>query len=459
MADSGMAEKSVQKRSKGRPRNSEGAAASLAGILNLVRTGAANTRQELERESELGRAIVADRLATLSGLKLLDESALAEATGGRAPRLVQFNADRARIVVATLDQTALGVGIADLSGRLITEHHEALDLSASAETTADRLSALFEWLLDKDERPAPLWGMGISVPGPVQLSPGDDFLGATPTFLPAWDGFPLIERLARRFGAPVWMRSSVETMAMGELHAGAGKGVNEMLFIKVGKRIGASFIYDGKLYRGAQGAAGLIGQLPTTAGGKTASLDVLAGSDMITRDGLTAAKDGTSPVLADILKRGGEITAIEVGQAAQVGDPISMEIMSRSGRLIGHLVATLANMLNPSLIVLSGSIAQTNDILLAAVREAVYGESHPLVTRDLRISASRMGSSAGLVGAAKVVSEALFDPGLLREWISHGAPTAMPRLRQALDKIGAARDDADTNGVLTPRPSAPPEVQ
>lgn len=457
MADSGMAERGAQKRGKGRPRNTDAAAQSLTSILNLVRTGAANTRQELERESELGRAVVADRLATLSELELVDESALAAATGGRAPRLVQFNPYQARIVVATLDQTALGVGIADLSGRLITEHHEALDLSAPAETTANRLSALFEWLLEKDERPAPLWGLGISAPGPVQLSPGDDFLSATPTFLPAWEGFPLVERLTRRFGAPVWMRSSVETMAMGELHAGAGAGVNEMLFIKVGKRIGAGVIFEGKLFRGAQGAAGLIGQLPTTAGGRTAPLDILAGSDMIAREGFAAAKNGMSPALADILNRGGEITAIEVGQAAQIGDPVSMEIMSRSGRLIGHVVATLANMLNPSLIVLSGSIAQTNDILLAAVREAVYGESHPLVTRDLRISASRMGSSAGLVGAAKVVSEALFAPDLLREWITHGTPRKMPRFRQALDTTKVA--GAQPTDAAGPPPAAPPDAK
>ncbi|MFT6533914.1 MAG: putative NBD/HSP70 family sugar kinase [Limimaricola cinnabarinus] len=453
MPDSGMVETSRPKRGKGRPRNADGAAQSLGTILNLVRTGAAHTRQELERESELGRAIVADRLATLSEIKLVDESALAEASGGRAPRLVQFNANRARILVATLDQTALGVGIADISGRLITEHHEAMDLSAAPSATAERLGTLFEWLLAKDEHSAPLWGLGISVPGPVQLSPGDDFLQATPTFLPAWEGFPLVEQLARRFGVPVWMRSSVETMAMGELHAGAGTGINEMLFIKVGKRIGASFVFDGKLYRGAQGAAGLIGHLPRAAGGRTASLDVLAGSDMIARDGLAAAQAGTSPALADILNRGGEITAIEVGQAAQVGDPVSMEIMSRSGHLIGQLVATLANMLNPSLIVLSGSIAQTNDILLAAVREAVYGESHPLVTRDLRISASRMGSSAGLVGAAKVVSEALFDPSFLREWVTHGAPTAMPRLSAALDRMGKTAIGAPAS---PPAAAAPP---
>ena len=119
-------------RGKGRPRTSETAAPSLVEILNLIRSERATTRQALERESELGRAVVADRLQLLSDLGLVDESELGLATGGRAPRLVRFSARRGLVLVATLDQTAIGVGVSDLSGNLLTEHHEAADLTAPA---------------------------------------------------------------------------------------------------------------------------------------------------------------------------------------------------------------------------------------------------------------------------------------------------------------------------------------
>jgi predicted NBD/HSP70 family sugar kinase len=156
---------------------------------------------------------------------------------------------------------------------------------------------------------------------------------------------------------------------------------------------------------------------------------------MIQREGIAAASDGRSAILADIQRRGGEITAIEVSQAAQVGDAASVAILAASGHLIGQVVATLANALNPDLIVLSGSIVQTNDILLAAVREAVYGASHPLVTRDLRIIRSQMGSSAGLVGAARVASEALFAPAFLKEWVMQGRPQAHPAFADYLGHL------------------------
>ena len=454
MTDPRIPEDQGRPRSRGRPRLADSAAGSLVSILNLVRTGQATTRHDLEQMGEFGRAVVADRLATLAGLGLVDESELGAATGGRAPRLVRFVADRGRILVATLDQTALGVGLADLSGRLLTEHHEAADLAAPAQVICDRLGELFEWTLSRQPDPAEApWGLSISVPAPV-VEVADDlqgFLQSTPAILPGWEGIPIVETLTARFGAPVWMRSSVETMTMGELHAGAGIGRRTMLVLKVGQRIGAGLISDGQLYRGALGAAGLIGHLLVQAGEQSGTLDALAGSGMIARAGLAAAEEGRSPLLADLIARHGSLGPIEVGQAAQMGDPAAVEILSQSGRLIGQVAATLANMLNPEIIVLAGSLAQTNDVLLAALREAVYGASHPLVTRDLAIVRSRMGSSSGLAGAAMVAVEGLFAPPMLKDWVIKGRPAAHPAFAALSDRLEHAEDHPVTRAAPAPR--------
>ncbi|WP_460931018.1 ROK family protein [Shinella zoogloeoides] len=441
-------EADTRPRRKGRPSVAETAAPSLVDILNLVRTGRATTRQEIERQSELGRAVVADRLGTLGELGLVDESELGTATGGRAPRLVRFAADRGRILVATLDQTALGVGIADLAGSLIMEHHEATELTQPAPALAERLVTLFRWIVERQANP-PLYGISISVPGAVPDGGELLFQRTTPAVLPGWDSFPLVETLVAAFDAPVWLRSSVETMTMGELHAGAGDGNRTMLFVKVGKRIGAGLASNGELFRGAQGAVGLIGSVPVTAGERSGTLEAMAGSDHIAQEGMLAAERGLSPVLADQLRRGGIVTALEVAQAAQMGDAAAIDILSQSGRLIGQVVATLANMLNPELIVLSGSIAQTNDILLASTREAIYGACHPLVSRDLQIVRSQMGSSSGLVGAAIVAAEGLFAPTLARDWIMAGRPQAHPSFQQLKARIAEQRT-LEGNAVRPP---------
>ena len=424
-------------RGKGRPRVAETAAPSLVEIMNLIRADDPTTRHELERKSELGRAVVADRLSMLSDLGLIDESELGPATGGRAPRLVRLAAKQGRLLVATLDQSALSVGVADLAGTLLTEHHEAFELTAPPQALADRLTTLLRWSLERQASPAGLWGISLSVPGTVPGSAGV-FLTRTPAVLPAWEGFPLVEMLTRSFGAPVWMRSSVDTMTMGEFFGGSGQGLGSLLFVKVGRRIGAGIVSEGRLFRGAQGATGLIGALPVHLGDRSGTLDAMAGSDMILREGRLAAETGRSAFLSDQLRRGGEFTAIDVAQAAQMGDAACVEILTTSGRLIGQVVATLTNTLNPEVIVLSGAIVQTSDIILAAVREAVYGASHPLVTRDLRIIRSQMGSSAGLVGAARVGAESLFAPVFLKDWVMQGSPLRHPgflAFRAGLDSV------------------------
>ena len=440
-----------QSKGKGRPRNTESAVASLVDVLNLVRLGRATTRQELERVGEYGRAIVADRLATLKDLELVDESATGVATGGRAPRLVQIIKDRARLAVVNLEQSAVGVGIADLSGKILAEHHELIDIT-DQNMTVDRISALIKWMMSRQTSSADLWGISISVPGPVLANAETPFLSETPDFLPNWDRSGLIETLTQRFQAPVWMRSNVETMTMGEFHGGAGVGLQSMLFVKVGQRIGAGLVNDGHLYHGSSGAVGLIGQLPVHYNDMTGTLDAMAGSGMMKAQGAAVAASGASPQLTDILARTGDVNAIDVCQAAQMGDPASTEIVVQSGRLIGGVVATLANMLNPQLIILAGSIAQSNDILLASFREAVYGASHPLVTRDLRILRSQMSSSAALLGAANIAIEALFDPAFLKDWIILGAPTKHPKFVQSLTHA-AAKAPTSVDG-----PPPPPEI-
>src|SRR5436190_24281090 len=106
-----------RRRAKIRLRRVEAELHSLTAILNLVRGEASRSRQELERLSGLGRAIVADRLSTLAELGLVRDGELGPASGGRAPRLVRFGADAGVLLVAVLDLSMIGVGVSDLSGK------------------------------------------------------------------------------------------------------------------------------------------------------------------------------------------------------------------------------------------------------------------------------------------------------------------------------------------------------
>jgi predicted NBD/HSP70 family sugar kinase len=428
---------------------------SLAVILNLVRTGA-TTRNEIERKSGLGRAVVAARLALLAENNLIDEGELGPASGGRAPRRVRFNAEAGLVLVAVLDRSAIGVGVSDLAGSLLIEHHEAADLADGPEQILKRLDALFAWILDQHQHDRNLWAIGIAVPGPVEPSDAGGDGWPTLHFLPTWDRFPVVQRMVARHKVPVWVCSNVQMMTLGEARSGGSVGVRDSLFVKFGRGISAGIMSDGRFHRGAQGAAGLIGHISTGIEGDVVCrcgnrdcLEVVAGEDAIVRRALAAAGDGRSRLLAESLAAGGMISAIDVANAAQLGDSFSAELLARSGRMVGTALAALTNAFNPSLIVLSGGIVQADDIFLAAIREAVYRGSHPLVTRDLRIIRSQMGSSAGLVGSALVVIGDLFSGAVLDRWVGSGSPLNTADTAELVAKAEAGI------GASIPGPPAP----
>ena len=79
--------------------------------------------------------------------------------------------------------------------------------------------------------------------------------------MPGWDGYPIRERFAARYGAPVWVDNDVNLLAMGEWRSGIAAGHDNVVVIKVGTGIGAGIISDGRLHRGAQGSAGDVGHI------------------------------------------------------------------------------------------------------------------------------------------------------------------------------------------------------
>ena len=448
---------STVRRRVGRPSTIETGAASLATILTLVRSGVATTRLDIEREAELGRAVVADRLATLERLGLIVEGELGPAIGGRAPRNMRFCAEAGATLAAHVDRESLAVGLADLNGALIVEHHEAVDLALGPEAILDRLTTLFYWLLDERGGKGRVWSIGVALPEVALLdaNESDAFDIAALDVLKAWRSFEFSTELSLRFGAPAWVRSNTEMLTRGEMKAGAGLGVQDMLCVRLDRSVSAGVVSDGQLRSGAQGLAGLIGHAPTSEGadvvchcGAKGCLDSIASGEAVAREALAAARDGRSRYLAEILERSSAVTANDVSHGAQLGDAFCAELLARSGRLIGESLAPLVNLMNPGTVVLAGALAHSGEIVLAAVREAIYRRSHPLATRDLRIVRSELGGSAELVGAAGLAVEEIFAIPRLRDWITIGAPRRQPSFVAFLAEARARR-----------RKSAPPSAQ
>jgi predicted NBD/HSP70 family sugar kinase len=233
--------------------------------------------------------------------------------------------------------------------------------------------------------------------------------------MPLWEGFPIKGFLRNRFpNARVAVDNDVNIMAKGEHQAGAGRGLDHFLFIKIGTGIGCGIISHGEVYRGADGAAGDVGHIcvdyngPVCHCGNQGCLEMMAAGPAIAAQALARAKTGESPFLAARLAERGTLTAVDVGDAAAAGDRGAIEIIRHSGRMVGGVLATLVNFYNPQAVFIGGGVAGIGHGLLSAIRQATLRRATALSTRRLRIEYSPLGEDAGVIGGIWLALEHVF---------------------------------------------------
>ncbi|MPQ99733.1 ROK family protein [Modestobacter sp. I12A-02628] len=403
----------------------------LAAVLGAVRAGDGVTQPQLIREIGLGRSVVAQRVAELEAAGLVVPDGLGPSTGGRAPRRLRLRREAGLVAGADIGATGMRVGLADLSGTVLAEVDEVIDVAEGPDVVLGRVDELVEELIAGLPGAPPLWGIGVGVPGPVEFATG---LPVAPPIMPGWDGHPIRARLAARFGAAVWVDNDVNLRALGELRTNPVAAQQEdLLYVKIGTGIGAGLVSGGRLHRGVNGCAGDIGHVAVAEAqdvvcrcGNVGCLEAVAGGAALARDGRKLAESGAGPVMAELLAARGDLTAADVTAAAERGDPAARALLARAGGLVGATLATLVSFYNPGLVVLGGGVVHAGDHVLAAIREAVYRRSLPLATRTLRIEPSRLGDAAGLAGAVHLVIDELFSPARLAVWLPHSSPAGRP---------------------------------
>jgi predicted NBD/HSP70 family sugar kinase len=362
-------------------------------LLRLLLDGRPRTRAELIELSGLARSTVAGRVDALLASGLVVPSGEAASTGGRPPARFAFNPSARVVLAADAGATHLTVGLTDLSGRVLGSTTAALDIAEGPDRVLGAIASSGRDLLGRAGRAAAdLAGTGVGLPGPVEHSTGRP---NHPPIMPGWDEYDVVGHLTAELGGRVLVDNDVNIMALGE-YATAYADARHLMFVKVATGIGAGIISDGRLHRGAQGAAGDLGYVQTPSG-----------SDVVCRCGNTGCLEAiaSAAAVAERLRAQGIEAAgsADVVGLVRAGNVAATNAVRQAGREIGAVLAACVSLLNPSVIVIGGSLAQAGDSLLAGVREVVYGRSLPLATTDLRIVTSRTGADAGVIGAATMV--------------------------------------------------------
>ncbi|QDG65706.1 ROK family transcriptional regulator [Pseudarthrobacter sp. NIBRBAC000502772] len=372
-------------------------------LFQLLRDGQARTRAELALTTGLARSTVAARIDALIASGLVGAAGEANSSGGRPPSRFAFNPAARAVLAVDVGATHVIVAVTDLSGRVLAERRLAQDVAAGPEAVLGRVIKEGRALLEQAGRgPRDLAGIGIGLPGPVEHATGKP---VKPPIMPGWDGFDVVPYVQRSLPVPVLVDNDVNIMALGERSAHWADHRN-FLFIKVATGIGSGIISNGELQRGANGTAGDLGHVRVPRGddvlcrcGNYGCLEALASGPALAaeleRQGVPARKG------SDVLRLVGE------------GNPQAIHALRQAGRDVGDVLATVVNLLNPSVIVIGGSLGQAGEHLMAGVREVVYRRSLPLATSHLRIALSVAGDQAAILGASQMVTQYVLSPAAI----------------------------------------------
>jgi glucokinase len=219
--------------------------------------------------------------------------------------------------------------------------------------------------------------------------------------------------LHEQTGLPTMVDNDANAAAWAEARFGAGAGCDDLVLVAIGTGIGGGLVLAGSVYRGSGGFGAEFGHMVVDPDGAACAcggrgcLEAMASGSALGRDGRAAAAADPAGRLATLAGGAERVTGETVFRAAQEGDPTARSLFERTGFWLGVGIASLVTIFDPDVVVVGGGLATTGELLLAPTRASleryVFGRAH----RDLPpVAPARLGSDAGLVGAATLALQA-----------------------------------------------------
>jgi predicted NBD/HSP70 family sugar kinase len=201
--------------------------------------------------------------------------------------------------------------------------------------------------------------------------------------------------LQRRLKMPVKIDNDANVEAIAEHAFGAGRGVDNLVYVTVGDGIGAGIILSGQLQHGASGLAGEIGHIQVEPNGALCR----CGSR-----GCLGTVAAVGPLLDALRTTHGPDLDVEDLLALLAANDVGVRrVVSDAGDAIGRVLADIASIVNPSRIVIGGTLAQAGDAFLTSIHNAIERRAQPSAAEDVSVVAAELGDRAGILGAVHTV--------------------------------------------------------
>jgi len=312
------------------------------------------------------------------------------------------------VIGADLGGTKLLAGAVDADlGVHARAHREVAGLDPAA-LMATILEAVEEVRAGAPGEPA---AAGFGIPCTIDRDRG---LAVASRHLPL-ENVPFRDLMAERLGIPVAVDNDGNATAVGEHRHGAASGHADAVVLTVGTGIGGGLILGGRIYRGAQGAAGELGHVTIAIDGPECPgdcegrgcLEALASGTALERDGARIAAERPDSGLGRAAAEGRAVTGALITELAHDGDLAAIEALRAVGASLGVGIAGFVNVFNPEVVVVGGGVMAAGDLLLDPAREVVAATALAPARDLVRVVPARFGAEAGMIGAAALAWELL----------------------------------------------------
>ncbi|MBS0208520.1 MAG: ROK family protein [Planctomycetes bacterium] len=317
-------------------------------------------------------------------------------------------------VGADLGGTGIKVGLVDDLGRSLAWTKVPTEVPKGPEQGAAKIGrAVLDVIAQAGLQPSDVAGVGLGSPGPMDIEQG--MLLESPNLV-GWENFRLVDAVVANCHLPVSFANDANAAAYGEFWIGCGRDFRSIVMLTLGTGVGGGIILDDHVLDGANSNGGECGHIiidyrddaRLCGCHQTGHLEAYGSATAVIKRTQEALVAGRASSIAERLARGEQLTPILVGEEAQRGDALALEIVLDTAKYVGVGCVTLIHAIDPVAVVIGGAMTFGGDAsplgrrFIERIREEVRHRAFPVPAERVQIVYATLGGDAGYIGAAGI---------------------------------------------------------
>ncbi|MEI6139113.1 MAG: ROK family transcriptional regulator [Mariniphaga sp.] len=365
---------------------------------------------ELCKETDFSIPTVTKIIGELIEEGIVYETGKVGTSGGRRPSGYGINPNACYYLGVEITRISITMGIQNFDNKFVKLSEKMVYKLENTQESLNSLCDIINAFVDSSEVPRDkIIGACINLVGRINSHKGYSYNYFY------FEDKPLSEIIQSRIRIKTFLENDTRAMAYGEYNCGVVGGEKDVIFVNIGWGVGIGIICNGKLYYGKSGYSGEFGHWPIFENeiichcGKKGCLETEISGQALEKEFKKAIEKGSTTTLSQQLDVD-DISMDDILKAIKENeDPLAIEIIEEMGRKMGRYLSMLINIFNPELVVLGGTLSETGPYLSLPIKTSVNKYSINLVSLDVEIKNSSLGSTVGVVGACYILRDKLFN--------------------------------------------------